>query len=242
MTLPAASFKRAYSPRELLSKKIHRIKFDGEEWADLFGHPSRYGVWFCWGNSGNGKTEFVMRLLRLFSANYRTLYVSLEEGLGNVHLQEGLLRNGLGDAGNLLISFDTVEELAARLRKDKSPRVVVIDTVQYWGITIQEYKALVKEFDDRLFVFMSHVTPDGRTPDGATALKIKKDSDLRLWIEGFKAFCQGRTWGRTNEYVIWPQGAAAYWGRKEKGGKNDKDGKDAAAQSGASTGMGDGME
>lgn len=31
---------------------------------DAFGTPERSGVWFIWGNSGNGKTSFVMQLAK----------------------------------------------------------------------------------------------------------------------------------------------------------------------------------
>ncbi|MCE8190752.1 hypothetical protein JFY64_01135 [Porphyromonas gingivalis] len=184
-----------------------------------------------------------MRLLCLFAAEEKTLYLSLEEGIGNIHLKEALQRNGLSTSKKLLIAFDSIEELTARLRKDRSPRVILIDTVQYWGITYDEYRALVNEFKTRLFVFMSHVDAGGRVPDGSTAQRIKRDSDMRLWIEGYKAFNRGRTWGRTNEYIIWSQGADTYWGKKNEGGEKDEQGtENTMAQEDAHDGMGPDVE
>ena len=238
-------FRRAYTAAEIVAKRMPALDIAAQDQAlaDLLGAPLRSGVWFCWGNSGNGKTEFTMRLLRLFATEEKTLYLSLEEGLGNLHLKEALRRNGLTESKKLLVAFDSVEELTARLRRDKSPRVVLVDTVQYWGIGYEEYRSLVSEFKSRLFVFMSHVDAGGRLPDGATAQRIKRDSDMRLWIEGFKAHNLGRTWGRTNEYVIWPQGADAYWGKKEKGAEKDEQStENTVAQEDAPAGVDEHME
>lgn len=241
----ATGYKRAYTPAEVIARRMPVLDVEAHDEAlhDLLGRPLRAGVWFAWGNSGNGKTEFIMRLLRLFAAEEKTLYLSLEEGIGNIHLKEALQRNGLSTSKKLLIAFDSIEELTARLRKDRSPRVILIDTVQYWGITYDEYRALVNEFKTRLFVFMSHVDAGGRVPDGSTAQRIKRDSDMRLWIEGYKAFNRGRTWGRTNEYIIWSQGADTYWGKKNEGGEKDEQGtENTMAQEDAHDGMGPDVE
>lgn len=238
-------FRRAYTAAEIVAKRMPALDIaaQDEALADLLGAPLRSGVWFCWGNSGNGKTEFLMRLLRLFSATETTLYLSLEEGVGNMHLKEALRRNGLASSKKLLVAFDTIEELTARLRRNRSPRIVLIDTVQYWGVSYDQYRALVDEFQKCLFVFMSHVDAGGRVPDGSTAQRIKRDSDMRLWVEGFKAFNRGRTWGRTNEYVIWSQGAEAYWGKKNEGGEKDEQGtENTMAQEDAHDGMGPDVE
>ena len=55
--------ERAYSPSEILKKKIPSIPFEGV-WRDAFGEPGRTGVWLIWGESANGKSSFAMQLAR----------------------------------------------------------------------------------------------------------------------------------------------------------------------------------
>ena len=47
--------------------KKETLKLTGA-WADAFGEPERIGVWFIWGNSGNGKSSFVMQLCKELAA------------------------------------------------------------------------------------------------------------------------------------------------------------------------------
>lgn len=60
----AKTFQRnAKGVRELLSMKFETLAFEGA-WYDAFGTPERRGVWMVWGNTGNGKTSFVMQLCK----------------------------------------------------------------------------------------------------------------------------------------------------------------------------------
>ena len=53
--------RNAKGVREMLSMKFDTLDFK-DAWHDAFGTPERRGVWFVWGNSGNGKSLFVMQL------------------------------------------------------------------------------------------------------------------------------------------------------------------------------------
>ena len=70
---------RALSVTEAVSMKKETLKLTGA-WADAFGEPERIGVWFIWGNSGNGKSSFVMQLCKELAKFGRVAYDSLEEG------------------------------------------------------------------------------------------------------------------------------------------------------------------
>ena len=60
----AKTFQRnAKGVREVLNMKFETLPFEGA-WYDAFGIPERRGVWFIWGNTGNGKTSFVMQLCK----------------------------------------------------------------------------------------------------------------------------------------------------------------------------------
>ena len=65
--------------------KKETLKLTGA-WADAFGEPERIGVWFIWGNSGNGKSSFVMQLCKELAKFGRVAYDSLEEGASHTQM------------------------------------------------------------------------------------------------------------------------------------------------------------
>ena len=94
-----------------------------------------------------------------------------------------------------------------RLRKQRSPKVVIIDSLQYTGLTYTEYKALRDEFRSKLFIFISHA--NGGSPKGAVANSVKYDAFVKVYVEGYRAYPQSR-YGGNVPYTVWPEGAAKY--------------------------------
>ena len=47
------AIKRAFTVQNIIDKKYDLFDFEGE-WYDAFDQPETTGVWFIWGNSGNG--------------------------------------------------------------------------------------------------------------------------------------------------------------------------------------------
>ena len=84
---------RALSVNEVLNQKKQTFPFEGK-WADAFGQPEKTGVWFIWGNSGNGKSSFVMQLCKELCKYDRVAYDSLEEG-DSLTMQQSLIRHGM---------------------------------------------------------------------------------------------------------------------------------------------------
>lgn len=201
--------KRAYSIKDIMNKKYKTFPFTGK-WEDAFGHPAREGVWFVWGNSGNGKTSFVLQLCKELCRYDRVAYNSLEEGTG-LTLQRSLQRHGMAEVKNRLtfISED-IEALKVRLRQHKSFNIIVIDSLQYTRMNYRDYLALRIAFPNKLFIFVSHAR--GRNPKGDTAISVMYDATLKIYVEGYKAFSKGRFIGKTGEYTIWQEKADEYWG------------------------------
>ncbi|HRS19658.1 MAG TPA: hypothetical protein P5243_09140, partial [Bacteroidales bacterium] len=71
--------KRAFSPTEVITMKKRVFNFENE-FYEAFETPETCGVWFIWGNSGNGKTSFVMQLAKELCKHAKVCYNSLEEG------------------------------------------------------------------------------------------------------------------------------------------------------------------
>ncbi len=202
---------RALSVSEVLNQNKPVIPFDGE-WYEAFGQPERRGVWFIWGNSGNGKTSFVMQLCKEL-AKYGTVgYNSLEEGAG-LTMQNTFRRFKMAEAGKRfkLIPGENMEELGERLLKKKSLEFVVIDSYQYTQMTYKDYILFKEKYaKNKLLIFISHA--DGKQPSGRSAKSVRYDAALKVWVEGYRAFSQGRFIGPVGSYTIWEDGAIKYWG------------------------------
>lgn len=202
--------RNAKGVREMLSIKYDTFPFEGD-WAQAFGTPERRGVWIIWGNSGNGKTTFAMRLCKMLCRFGRVAYDSLEEGAGFT-MQNTLRTCGMMEVNRrfLLLDCEPMDQLSLRLKRQKSPDFVVIDSFQYTQMSYRDYIRFKEEHRNKLLIFICHAR--GRMPLGRAACSLMYDASLKIYIEGYRAFSRGRFIGPRGYYDIWPDEAAKYWG------------------------------
>ena len=213
---------RAISNKNVLAAQFETADFDGPFLAS-FGRPELRGVWLIWGDSGSGKTTFTLQLCKYLAGFRRVAYDSLEQGL-SLSLQKAWERVGMAEAGSniILLNKEDLPELRARLRKRISPEIIVIDSLQYLDkFYMKQFKDLKAEFPDKLFVFISQADKAGKDPDGYIAKKIRYDADIKIKVEGFKAFVTTRYEDRDKgeggeDFIIWEQGANDYWAEQIK--------------------------
>lgn len=204
---------RAISVAELYSKKYKLFDFTGE-WFDAFDKPERTGVWFVWGNSGNGKTTFVLELVKYLAQFERIIYNSLEEGDSHT-MQKSFKNLGMSQvARRIVLVAEPMEKLSARLLIKKSPNIAVIDSVQYAQLNYKDYIRYKELHRNKLLILISHA--DGKQPAGRSAKSMMYDATLKIWVEGYKATSKGRYMGTTGEMVVWPEGHVKYWGTLNK--------------------------
>ena len=204
---------RAYSPTQVQAMQIPSFPFEGA-WEKAFGHPDRTGTWIIWGNSGNGKSSFVMQLAKYLCRFARVAYDSLEESTG-LSLKNSLIRHRMEEVNRRFVILDreSMEELSDRLSKRRSPEIVIIDSFQYSGLTYDTYKAMKEKHSNKLLIFISHA--EGMNPEGRAAKKVAYDADVKIFVQGFRAMCKGRfITAPGNYYTIWEEGAAKYWGEE----------------------------
>lgn len=236
--------------KQLLQKNYAFLQGLPPEFTASFGDLVKNFVMLVYGESGNGKSNFIMQLLKALMPHGNVLYVSLEEGTEST-MQLMALRHLSEDSHSGKIQFAdttmTYQALCWQLDKKKQAQFIVIDSVQYWHITYEQYKRLKERFPKKSFIFISHA--EGSSPDGHTAKKIKYDSGIKVRVEGYIAFVKSR-YGGNIPYLIWEgddtKGAKAYWGslfkdavagkslkakaaKKSKPKKEKKEGKDNAS-------------
>lgn len=202
--------KRARSVSEILSIKRPAFPFKGE-WYDAFGRPERTGVWIIWGNSANGKTRFSLQLCKYLCQFERVIYNSLEEG-SSLTMQNALIDCGMREVNKrfLLLDGENMSDLSKRLKKQKSPKVIVIDSFQYTQLNYKQYIKFKEEHRDKLIIFVSHA--DGNYPSGRSAKSVMYDASLKIYVERYRAFSKGRFIGPKAAYDIWKEGALEQWG------------------------------
>ena len=199
--------KRALTITDIRNYKTKTYLLDGG--LDLaLGEVELTGSWIVWGRSANGKTRFALQLAKALAKHVRVAYDSLEEGM-SLSMRHAIDEVGFSDVKRnfVLIDGEGMAELKERLRKQRSPKVVIIDSLQYTGLTYSEYKALRDEFRSKLFIWISHA--DGSNPKGAVANSVKFDAFVKIFVEGYRAYPQSR-FGGGGEYVIWEEGAKQY--------------------------------
>lgn len=203
--------KKALTIQQIRDYKPHVLPFDGE-WEALTGKPELTGSWIIWGCSANGKTRFALQLAKYLARYVKVAYDSLEEGL-SASMQHAIEQVGMSDAKRNFIFLDKEEmsDLRLRLKKQRSPQAVIIDSLQYTGMTYAEYKTLRMQFPHKIFIFISHA--EGANPRGNVAMSVKYDAFVKINVTGFRAYPQSRFGGGT-PYTIWARGAADFDLRK----------------------------
>ena len=199
--------------RTLSAKQVLTIKFDtirlGGGWDECVGEIETTGIWFIWGNSGNGKTSAVVSLCKELSAFGKVLYNSREEGV-SLTMQNTLRRYGMGELGSRFqLANMSLPELDEKISQQRSPKFVVLDSFQFMGLTYKDFRAFCERHKNKMLIFVSRTR--GRQPEGRAAISAMYDASCKIWVEGYKAFSKGRFVGTTGEMTIWDEGAKKYW-------------------------------
>ena len=202
------TLKRALSPSEMVAKRMVTMPFEGE-WMSHVGQPERSGSWIIWGPSGNGKTRYALMLGKYLTQFGRVAYNSLEEGISQ-SLKRAIMDCGLvGVRRFILLDKEPITDLILRLQKPKSPDVVFIDSIQYSGLNYRDYRQLRDTNRNKLFIFISHA--DGKEPAGRTAKSVRYDANIKIYVEGYRAFAASR-YGGGEPFTIWEDGAERIYG------------------------------
>lgn len=202
---------RAYSVSNILTKKFNPLAFEAD-WLKSLGTPDKAFSAIIWGGSSAGKTEFAIQMAKYLTNFGKVAYNSLEQGL-SATMKEAIARNYLEGCKNsfILLDREPFDEMLARMKRQKSPQFLFIDSVQYTQIKKDQYYELkeLMQAKGKGIVWVSQAR--GKEPKGALADDIRFDVDLKLWVQGFRMFPEGRLNGGGDYYDIWPERSAKYY-------------------------------
>lgn len=181
--------KKAYSYSDIEKRSFKTLALD-EEGQRHLGEMERSGSVLVMGDSGHGKTTYALQMSKAICQTEKVHYNSAEEGI-RLSFQRSLKLNNMKSVkSKFKYSKDSYNELFARLSQKRQPKIVVIDSVQYFfrGKKVSDYYKLIETFTDTLFIFLSHVSKG--MPKGAVANEIYWDCQNRVLIQDFKAHIQ----------------------------------------------------
>ena len=188
------SVRRAYSADSVISMERELCDFDGK-WLEAVGKPELKGTWCIGGLPKNGKTSFTMQLAKYLTKWHLVAYDSIEEGI-SASFAETLKRCRMDEVKAsrfIVLNGEDIKDIECRLSKRKSPKIVIIDSIQFLGLNTETYLRWKKRFPEKLFIYITHL--QGQYPEGKTALKIWRDSDVVIKVEGFRAYPTSRYGG-----------------------------------------------
>jgi hypothetical protein len=199
---------RAKGVKEVINKKRPRYEFEGE-WLELIGKPQTNAVIFIWGKSFRGKTRLLLKLAKYYSNFERVLVDSLEEGDSD-SLAKALHETDMMEADGKVFILDNepLDILVQRLKRKKSPNIVLIDSWQYANKGYDFYRGMKEANNRKTFIINSHA--DGNEPRGASAKSIRYDAMVKIFVKDFVAFIQSR-FASNQSYIIWEEGAKKRW-------------------------------
>lgn len=201
--------KRNKSIAQLYAMSYKMLENVPEWFLQTFGEVESNSNMLVWGNSANGKTNFLMQVLQVLEKQGKVCYLPLEEGHTKT-MQDKLQRYfKKGDKIQLADPAITFHELVSILKRKKSAKFIVIDSLQYFRFTFEQYNELKQLFPSKSFILISHA--NGKEPAGKLADLIRYDVPIKVHVEGFIAFPKSR-YGGNKPYVIWEEGAKDYWG------------------------------
>ena len=196
--------------KNIIDTKIPVFDFAGE-WFEAFGKPQRNGVWYIYGDSGHGKTSFLLMLIKQLANYGNILFVSYEEGEASVSLQEGIKRIGLLEANNRVsVCTKNIKELCERLSNRKSPDIVIIDSLDLSEFKRAEQVAELKNsFKNKLFIFTGWAK--GKEPAKRIGEDVLFLANQKFFVEGYRAISRGRSFGQAGYLDIWEEEARKYY-------------------------------
>jgi predicted ATP-dependent serine protease len=172
--------RKIYNINTLKEKKFKTLTFS-EKYAALFGNPQRNFIAMCYGESGSGKSVFLLQFADYFARHFgKVLYNSHEEGI-NQTVVDRINHFDIGAkklfVGNALTFGDMCEKIERNYY-----RLVIIDSVKYMGFTFAQLKELRARFAKRQIVVI--MVDFGKTKGSPqSGVDLLHASDVKMFFK-----------------------------------------------------------
>lgn len=193
---------KAIGVTQFLDKSFDTYDIEGR-WLDSFGLIEKNFKMSVTGDSGNGKTEFVVKFIKELCLNFNVKadYYSYEQGHSK-SLQAAIQRNKMEEVKGkvMFITGGTFDQLVTRLKRRGSAKIAVIDSQDYSELSTKQFKELLKLFPKKSFIVVSWAKNE--KPKNQAARDIEYMSCIKVYVKNFKAYPRSR-FGGNKPFIIW---------------------------------------
>lgn len=193
---------KAIGITQFLDKSFDTYDIEGR-WLDSFGLIEKNFKMSVTGDSGNGKTEFVVKFIKELCLNFNVKadYYSYEQGHSK-SLQAAIKRNKMEEVKGkvMFITGGTFDQLVTRLKRRGSAKIAVIDSQDYSELSTKQFKELLKLFPKKSFIVVSWAKNE--KPKNQAARDIEYMSCIKVYVKNFKAYPRSR-FGGNKPFIIW---------------------------------------
>jgi hypothetical protein len=206
---------KALGIKQFHQKSFKLLPVAGSEFAGILGHVPMNFIAVIYGHSGNGKTEFSVRLAKFLCQFGKVAWMSYEQGHG-LDLQMATKRNNMDDVTGQFIPIDPnekralgvsyLEDLDKFLKKRSAPQFIFIDSLDYTGFHWDDYLHLKHKHKKKTFIFIAHSSRTGTLKKDISD-KIKFDGHIGIHVSKYIATPDKNRFGGFEPYVIWEEKA-----------------------------------
>lgn len=192
--------QRNYSVKDIGEWKFKRMEMP-LEWVDHLGNITENFRMLITGKSGHGKTEYAMQLSKMLATSYgKVSFNSTEQGR-SASLQESFIRNKMEEVppGKWMLcdpSQRVFQDWFKRLQRPNSGRVVILDSLDYMHLTLDQFKQLHERFKHKSLIIIAW-----NDPLDAHTKKIKYLCDIKVEVSDYVAKIRSRFGGNKKWYV-----------------------------------------
>ncbi|PQJ09518.1 hypothetical protein CJD36_019970 [Flavipsychrobacter stenotrophus] len=190
-----------------------KFKFLGfkDEWLFFIGNLALNFIGIIYGKSGQGKTEFCIRLAKYLCKFGRVAWLSYEQG-HDFDFQMASIRNNMQEEAGKFLPIDPLQkrqkgktkfqELDDYLSKRSTPEFVFIDSLDYLDITPEEYYYLKEKYGGKKgIIFLSH--EKNGAPESKVGQKIEYDGKFSVRVFKYIARKMKNRVGGSGNYVVY---------------------------------------
>ena len=195
---------RNYGIKDIEKWKFTKLDLP-KEWSSHLGSLSENFRMIVEGKSGHGKTEYVLKLSKILAMHYGKVHLnSVEQGKSD-SFKEAFMRCNMSEieAGKWMLGSKQMRDFEyyfERMQRPNSGRVLIIDSLDYFSLTLNQYKRLHERFPHKSIIIIAW-----NDPMDAQAKKIKYMCDIKVEIIDFKAKIRSR-FGGNKPLVVWKEG------------------------------------
>lgn len=168
------------------------------DWLEHLGGITSNARILVRGRAKNGKTEYVLRLSKALAQTVGKVNFNSTEQCKTSGFKKAVMRNKMQEvAGKFILCSPDQKHFETWFRKlqgKNTGKVVVIDSMDYMGLTFEQFKLLNNRFPNKMIVLVCW-------HDNKVSKKIEYMMDAIVQVKDFRAYCISREDGGKH-YVI----------------------------------------